>query len=77
MRRACIPSPEDSRGQADPNFSGWGRSPGDMEHGEFVFQTIKPGVVPYPDGRPQAPHITFWIVARRHQYRPAHTHVFR
>ena len=57
-------SPEDGRGQADPNFSGWGRSPGDMETGEFVFQTIKPGVVAYPDGRPQAPHITFWVVAR-------------
>jgi protocatechuate 3,4-dioxygenase alpha subunit len=58
------PSPRESRGQADPNFSAWGRSPGDMESGEFVFETIKPGIVPYPDGRPQAPHITFWIVAR-------------
>jgi protocatechuate 3,4-dioxygenase alpha subunit len=35
-----------------------------METGDFVFETIKPGIVPYPDGRPQAPHITFWIVAR-------------
>jgi len=58
------PSPQETRGQADPNFSGWGRSPGDMESGEFVFETIKPGPVPYPDGRIQAPHITFWIVAR-------------
>ena len=58
------PSPQEIRGQADPNFSGWGRSPGDMESGEFVFETIKPGPVPYPDGRIQAPHITFWIVAR-------------
>lgn len=57
-------SPEECRGRADPDFSGWGRSPGDMESGEFVFETIKPGIVPYPDGRPQAPHITFWIVAR-------------
>lgn len=58
------PSPEDRRGQADPNFSGWGRSPGDMETGEFVFETIKPGVVPFKDGRPMAPHVTFWVVAR-------------
>ena len=57
-------SAEETRGQADPNFSGWGRSPGDMESGEFLFETIKPGPVPYPDGRIQAPHITFWIVAR-------------
>lgn len=58
------PSPRETRGQADSNFSGWGRSPGDMESGEFVFETIKPGPVPYPDGRIQAPHVTFWIVAR-------------
>jgi protocatechuate 3,4-dioxygenase alpha subunit len=58
------PSPEETRGDADPNFSGWGRSPGDMETGEFSFETVRPGAVPYPDGRLQAPHITFWIVAR-------------
>jgi protocatechuate 3,4-dioxygenase alpha subunit len=32
--------------------------------GEFRFETIKPGRVPYPDGRLMAPHITVWIVAR-------------
>ena len=58
------PSLHETRGQADPNFTGWGRSPGDMHSGEFVFETIKPGRVPYPDGRMQAPHISFWIVAR-------------
>ena len=58
------PSPEESRGEADPHFTGWGRSPSDMETGEFLFETIKPGSVPYPDGRTQAPHITAWIVAR-------------
>jgi protocatechuate 3,4-dioxygenase alpha subunit len=58
------PSPLETRGETDPNFSGWGRSPGDMESGEFSFKTVRPGVVPYPDGRLQAPHITFWIVAR-------------
>lgn len=57
-------SPEERRGQADPNFTGWGRSPGDMNTGQFTFETVKPGRVPFVDGRLQAPHITFWIVAR-------------
>lgn len=57
-------SPSETRGAADPNFLGWGRSPGDMDTGEFVFETIKPGRVPFKDGRWMAPHITFWIVAR-------------
>lgn len=57
-------SPFEMRGTADPNFTGWGRSAGNMETGEFVFETIKPGSVPFKDGRPMAPHVTFWIVAR-------------
>lgn len=57
-------SPSETRGAADPNFIGWGRSPGDMDTGEFVFETIKPGPVPFKGGRMMAPHITFWIVAR-------------
>ncbi|WP_445504784.1 protocatechuate 3,4-dioxygenase subunit alpha [Microvirga sp. G4-2] len=57
-------SPQEKRGQADPHFSGWGRQPTDGTTGEFKFETIKPGRVPYKDGRLMAPHITFWIVAR-------------
>lgn len=57
-------SPAEMRGSADPHFTGFGRCPTDMATGEFVFETIKPGPVPFPDGRTQAPHITFWIVAR-------------
>ncbi len=57
-------SPAEMRGDADPHFSGWGRCPADMATGEFEFQTIKPGRVPFFDGRLQAPHISFWIVAR-------------
>ncbi|MGO4571610.1 protocatechuate 3,4-dioxygenase subunit alpha [Microvirga sp. 2TAF3] len=57
-------SPQERRGQADPHFTGWGRQPTDGVTGEYRFETIKPGRVPYPDGRPMAPHITFWIVAR-------------
>ncbi len=57
-------SPEERRGQADPNFVGWGRQPTHRETGEFRFETIRPGRVPYPDGRPMAPHITVFILAR-------------
>ncbi|MFB9948520.1 protocatechuate 3,4-dioxygenase subunit alpha [Rhizobium puerariae] len=57
-------SPSETRGKADPNFFGWARCPGDMTTGEFVFETIKPGRVPFRDGRLMAPHVTFWVVAR-------------
>ena len=57
-------SPEEKRGAADPHFFGWGRQPTDAKSGLFRFETIKPGRVPYPDGRLMAPHITVWIVAR-------------
>ncbi|MGX5801084.1 protocatechuate 3,4-dioxygenase subunit alpha [Bradyrhizobium sp. Arg314] len=57
-------SPAELRGAADPNFSGWGRQPTDMETGVCLFHTIKPGRVPFRDGRLMAPHITLWIVAR-------------
>ncbi len=48
----------------DAAFTGWGRSAGDMTSGEFTFETVRPGRVAWPDGRMQAPHVTFWIVAR-------------
>jgi protocatechuate 3,4-dioxygenase alpha subunit len=54
----------ETRGVADRGFAGWGRQPTDAVTGEFRFQTIKPGRVPFLDGRLMAPHITFWIVAR-------------
>ncbi|MFT6773725.1 MAG: protocatechuate 3,4-dioxygenase alpha subunit [Paracoccaceae bacterium] len=57
-------SPEETRGAADLHFTGWGRSPGDFDTGDFTFKTIKPGAVALFDGRMQAPHITFWVVAR-------------
>jgi protocatechuate 3,4-dioxygenase, alpha subunit len=58
------PSPSETRGAADPNFTGWGRQPVDPQSGLYRFETIKPGRVPFPDGRLQAPHVSFWIVAR-------------
>jgi protocatechuate 3,4-dioxygenase alpha subunit len=57
-------SPSEMRGTADPNFTGWGRCPTRAEDGVYSFETIKPGKVPFKDGRKMAPHITFWIVAR-------------
>lgn len=57
-------SPYETRGSADPNFTGWGRCPTDMDSGVYRFETIKPGRVPFSDGRLQAPHLTVWIVAR-------------
>jgi protocatechuate 3,4-dioxygenase alpha subunit len=57
-------SPSEMRGTADPNFTGWGRCPTRAENGVYSFETIKPGKVPFKDGRKMAPHITFWIVAR-------------
>lgn len=57
-------APAEMRGTADPNFAGWGRAATDMESGECVFETIRPGRVPFRDGRMMAPHVSFWIVAR-------------
>ncbi|MEO0999622.1 MAG: protocatechuate 3,4-dioxygenase subunit alpha, partial [Pseudomonadota bacterium] len=48
---------------ADPAFAGWGRQAADFETGEWVFETVKPGPVPFRDGRMMAPHVTVWIVA--------------
>jgi len=44
-------------------FRGFGRSPTDDE-GMFRFQTIKPGRVPGPGGKLQAPHIAANIFMR-------------
>ncbi len=57
-------SPSDTRGDADPNLTGFGRCASSLETGVFSFETIKPGSVPFINGAPMAPHITFWIVAR-------------
>ena len=57
-------NPSELRGAADPNFTGWGRCPTDMETAEYHFETVKPGQVPFKDGRLMAPHVTVWSVAR-------------
>lgn len=59
------PHPGDPRAaQVAAGFRGWGRAVPDFATGLWSFDTIKPGVVPGWAGRPQAPHISLWIVAR-------------
>jgi protocatechuate 3,4-dioxygenase alpha subunit len=56
--------PDDpERKLADPAFSGFGRA-ATARGGSFAFQTIRPGRVPGPEGRPQAPHILVGVMAR-------------
>jgi protocatechuate 3,4-dioxygenase, alpha subunit len=56
--------PEDTQErQLDPNFNGFGRTQTDAD-GRFRFHTIKPGPVPGPGGRPQAPHINVSVLGR-------------
>jgi len=47
----------------DPGFLGYGRIPTD-ENGRFSFATVKPGAVPGPDGKPQAPHLVVSVFMR-------------
>jgi protocatechuate 3,4-dioxygenase alpha subunit len=54
----------DSQGKyAEKSFRGYGRSLTD-EAGAFRFRTIKPGRVPGPDGKLQAPHLSVTIFMR-------------
>jgi protocatechuate 3,4-dioxygenase alpha subunit len=46
----------------DPAFIGFGRS--STDDGQFWFETIKPGAVPYEMHRTQAPHICVLVFAR-------------
>jgi protocatechuate 3,4-dioxygenase alpha subunit len=48
----------------DDSFRGWGRGCSDFETGVYRFETVKPGSVTGRNGRPMAPHINLWIVAR-------------
>jgi protocatechuate 3,4-dioxygenase alpha subunit len=57
-------SPEDTQDKAvDPRFRGYGRSLTD-DAGAFRFRTIKPGRVPGPGGKLQAPHLNMTIFMR-------------
>ena len=48
----------------DPSFRGWARACSDFDTGLYAIETIKPGSVMGRKGRPMAPHVNFWIVAR-------------
>lgn len=56
-------NPRDTRALPNATFKGFGRC-GAGAKGEFSFDTIKPGTVPDPDGKPQAPHILLAVFAR-------------
>jgi protocatechuate 3,4-dioxygenase alpha subunit len=57
--------PDDTRVELplEEGFLGFGRC-GTDEQGRFGFVTVKPGVVPAPDGCPQAPHLNVSVFAR-------------
>lgn len=56
--------PDDTQNKPiEPGFQGYGRIPTD-ENGKYSFATIKPGPVPGPDGKLQAPHIAVSVFCR-------------
>ncbi|MGV7217672.1 protocatechuate 3,4-dioxygenase subunit alpha [Bradyrhizobium sp. UFLA05-112] len=62
--------PQDKRALPNASFRGFARCGTDKD-GNYSFDTIKPGVVPDPDGKPQAPHLLVAVFARgmlRHLY---------
>src|SRR5262249_39685627 len=54
---------DDAAARPNSGFRGFGRAACDGA-GEFAFRTVKPGAVPGPGGRLQAPHIDVGIFAR-------------
>jgi protocatechuate 3,4-dioxygenase alpha subunit len=59
------PHPADRRsGEVEEGFRGWARVISDFDTGLWGFDTVKPGVVTGRNGRPMAPHLNLWIVAR-------------
>lgn len=56
--------PEDTQNKLlEPGFTGYGRIAVNRE-GAFRFVTIKPGPVPGPDGKEQAPHLLISLFMR-------------
>ncbi|MDO8981896.1 MAG: protocatechuate 3,4-dioxygenase subunit alpha [Afipia sp.] len=55
--------PQDTRAMPNAAFKGFGRCGTDAKGG-FEFRTIKPGPVPGPGSKPQAPHILLAVFAR-------------
>jgi protocatechuate 3,4-dioxygenase alpha subunit len=62
--------PQDKRALPNASFRGFARCGTDKD-GHYSFDTVKPGAVPDPDGKPQAPHILLAVFGRgmlRHLY---------
>ena len=62
--------PQDKRALPNASFRGFARCGTDKD-GNYTFDTVKPGAVPDPDGKPQAPHIVLAVFGRgmlRHLY---------
>jgi protocatechuate 3,4-dioxygenase, alpha subunit len=55
--------PRDNRALPNTQFKGFGRSATDKD-GIYGFDTVKPGSVPGPNGKPQAPHVVVCIFSR-------------
>jgi protocatechuate 3,4-dioxygenase, alpha subunit len=55
--------PKDQRAMPNSKFRGFGRC-GTDANGDYAFDTIKPGQIADPAGKPQAPHILLAIFAR-------------
>ncbi len=56
--------PDDTQDRPlEAGFKGYGRVPTD-EQGRFRFTTIKPGRVPGPNEKPQAPHLAISVFTR-------------
>jgi protocatechuate 3,4-dioxygenase, alpha subunit len=55
--------PADTRALPNARFKGFGRAPTDSG-GRYSFDTIKPGAVPGPHGKMQAPHIAVNLFSR-------------
>ncbi|GAB2672221.1 protocatechuate 3,4-dioxygenase subunit alpha [Saccharopolyspora gloriosae] len=60
--RGRFSHPADPRGEP-ASFQGFGRCGTDPEGG-FWFRTVKPGPLPTPDGRTEAPHLNVTVLAR-------------
>jgi protocatechuate 3,4-dioxygenase, alpha subunit len=69
--------PADDRADVplDPAFNGFGRAVSSFETGEYWFETIKPGRVPDPVGRLQAPHLNL-VVQGRGMLNPGFTRIY-
>jgi protocatechuate 3,4-dioxygenase alpha subunit len=66
--------PQDKRALPNTAFRGFGRC-GTDAGGAFSFDTIKPGSVPDPDGKLQAPHVLLAVFARG-MLRHLHTRIY-